>query len=203
MHRKTCGSEPAREEASKPNIHVTEPPLSRAGSLPQWACGEHKTYEYPKSLWEPSLLAMRSAHPTSPKLNLRLRGGPTEQCLRSGTPSLGEVPSGGTEALRLLSPGPAFRLFESDPPSGRNPKFSCYRRNGYTPQPNEQIPRLCDTYLAVAIGSDCTGSCSNVKPRSRNARPMNRDPMSFKCASSRYSNCPSMSGLHNPAGQIT
>jgi hypothetical protein len=34
VHRKTCGSELAREGASKPNIHVTEPPLSRASFAP-------------------------------------------------------------------------------------------------------------------------------------------------------------------------
>ncbi len=30
----SCGSEPARDEACKPNIHVIEPPSSRASSLP-------------------------------------------------------------------------------------------------------------------------------------------------------------------------
>jgi len=45
---------------------------------------------------------------------------PTDSSLRSGTP--GEVPSGGARAFCLLLSGPAFRLFKSKTPSGRNPK---------------------------------------------------------------------------------
>ena len=33
---------------------------------------------------------------------MALRGGPTEQCRSEGTPSLGEVPSGGAERFWLL-----------------------------------------------------------------------------------------------------
>ncbi|AEA70488.1 Hypothetical protein PSEBR_m1288 [Pseudomonas brassicacearum subsp. brassicacearum NFM421] len=47
---------------------------------------------------------------------------PTEQCRREGTPSLGEVPSGGARAFCLLLTGPASGLLKSEPPSGRNPK---------------------------------------------------------------------------------
>ncbi|EIK63404.1 hypothetical protein PflSS101_3050 [Pseudomonas lactis] len=47
---------------------------------------------------------------------------PTDSSLRSGTPSPGEVPSGGARAFCLLLSGPAFRLFKSKTPSGRNPK---------------------------------------------------------------------------------
>ncbi len=47
---------------------------------------------------------------------------PTEQCLRSGMPSLGEAPSGGAGAFCLLLTGPASGLLKSEPPSGRNPK---------------------------------------------------------------------------------
>jgi hypothetical protein len=39
-----CGSELARDEASKPNIHVTEPPPSRASSLPHWIFSSHNTH---------------------------------------------------------------------------------------------------------------------------------------------------------------
>ncbi|RXE53518.1 hypothetical protein B4O85_08455 [Pseudomonas azotoformans] len=35
-----------------------------------------------------------------------------------------EVPSGGARAFCLLWPGPASRLLQSEPPSGRNPKCS-------------------------------------------------------------------------------
>ena len=41
----------------------------------------------------------------------------------TGTPSLGEVPSGGARAFCLLWPGPASRLLQSEPPSGRNPRW--------------------------------------------------------------------------------
>jgi hypothetical protein len=43
------------------------------------------------------------------------------------------VPSGGAEALWLLSTGPASGLFESDPPSGRNPKQPLPQQRIYTP----------------------------------------------------------------------
>ncbi|EIK69837.1 hypothetical protein PflQ8_0847 [Pseudomonas fluorescens Q8r1-96] len=48
---------------------------------------------------------------------MALRGGPTEQCLRSGMPSLSEAPSGGAYSVLLT-----FALLKSEPPSGRNPK---------------------------------------------------------------------------------
>ena len=51
----------------------------------------------------------------------------------SGTPSLGEVPSGGAKAFCLLLTGPASGLFESDPPLGGTLSRR-YRSNGYTHQ---------------------------------------------------------------------
>ncbi|OAB51420.1 hypothetical protein APS14_27440 [Pseudomonas thivervalensis] len=56
----------------------------------------------------------------------RNAGLPTAQFLRSaivvnGTPSLGEVPSGGAEAFCLLLT--ASELLNSELPSGRNPKW--------------------------------------------------------------------------------
>ena len=53
---------------------------------------------------------------------MALRGGPTEQCLRSGMPSLGEAPSGGAKSALLTFAWAGFRIFESESPSGRNPK---------------------------------------------------------------------------------
>ena len=50
-------------------------------------------------------------------------GGPPNHCRITGTPSPSEVPSGGARAFCLLLTGPAFRLFKSEPPSGRNPKW--------------------------------------------------------------------------------
>jgi len=47
---------------------------------------------------------------------------PTDSSRREGTPSLGEVPSGGARAFCLLLTGPASGLLKSEPPSGRNPK---------------------------------------------------------------------------------
>ena len=65
-------------------------------------------------------------------------GGPPNHWRITGTPSLGEVPSGGARAFCLLLPGPAFRLFKSEPPSGRNPRW---------PLPQEWI---CTRYNSVA-----------------------------------------------------
>jgi len=42
-------------------------------------------------------------------------GGPPNHWRITGTPSLGEVPSGGARAFCLLLSGPAFRLFKSEP----------------------------------------------------------------------------------------
>ena len=63
---------------------------------------------------------------------------PTEQCLRSGMPSPSEAPSGGAEALWLLPTGPASGLFESDPPSGRNPKPPLPQQRIYTQNPSSK-----------------------------------------------------------------
>ncbi len=60
-----CGSELARDEASKPNIHVTEPPPSRASSLPHWIFSRHNTHIRRKHLVGAGLLAKRPVHSTS------------------------------------------------------------------------------------------------------------------------------------------
>ncbi|CAH0145106.1 hypothetical protein SRABI06_00566 [Pseudomonas brassicacearum] len=57
---------PAKRPAH-PTSSSTMTPPSRAGSLPQWSCGEHKTHEHPRSPVGASLLAKRPAHPTSPQ----------------------------------------------------------------------------------------------------------------------------------------
>ena len=64
-------------------------------------------------------------------------GGPPNPWRITGTPSPGEVPSGGARAFCLLWPGPASRLLQSEPPSGRNPKW---------PLPQEWI---CTRYNCV------------------------------------------------------
>jgi hypothetical protein len=60
---------------------------------------------------------------------MALRGGPTEQCLRSGTPSLGEVPSGGAKAFWLLLRFSKVTRRQGGTISSR------YRTNGYTHRP--------------------------------------------------------------------
>ncbi len=44
---------------------LTVEPLSRAGSLPQWICSEHKTHEHPGSTVGAGLLAKGFTHPTA------------------------------------------------------------------------------------------------------------------------------------------
>ena len=61
----SCGSGLAREEASKPNIHVTEPPPSRTGSLPHSIFSGHKVHIQHRTTVGAGLLAKRPAHPTS------------------------------------------------------------------------------------------------------------------------------------------
>ena len=57
------------------------------------------------------------------------RGGPTEQCLTAGMPSLGEAPSGGARALWLLSRFSKVTRCKSGTNSGPD------RSNGYTHRP--------------------------------------------------------------------
>ena len=69
------------------------------------------------------------------------RGGPTEQCRSEGTPSLGEVPSGGAQRFWLLF----WRLkkvtrCKSGTLSGR------YRSNGYVL--DQQIQATCQAAFA-------------------------------------------------------
>ncbi len=63
---------------------------------------------------------------------MALRGGPTEQCRSEGTPSLGEVPSGGAKAFCLLLRFSKVSRRQGGTLSSRN------RRNGYTHRPNSQ-----------------------------------------------------------------
>ena len=61
------------------------------------------------------------------------RGGPTEQCLAAGMPSLGEAPSGGARALCLLWRSSKVSRRKGGTLSGRD------RSNGYVHIPNNQI----------------------------------------------------------------
>ncbi|MCG6575328.1 hypothetical protein EGM97_11505 [Pseudomonas sp. AF32] len=64
---------------------------------------------------------------------MALRGGPTEQCRSEGTPSLGEVPSGGAKTFwLLLGRLPKVTRRKGGTSSGR------YRSNGSTPSPKKQ-----------------------------------------------------------------
>ncbi len=62
---RSVGAKLARDEASKPNIHVTEPPPSRASSLPYSIFSGHKIHIQHRPPVGASLLAMRPANPTS------------------------------------------------------------------------------------------------------------------------------------------
>ncbi|TPG77858.1 hypothetical protein EAH72_23310 [Pseudomonas caspiana] len=56
-------------------------------------------------------------------------GGPPEQCLRYGMPSLSEAPNGG------VKPFGSFLAFEKGTRCKSETASSRYRRNGYAPQP--------------------------------------------------------------------
>nr|BFE97392.1 hypothetical protein GCM10020185_79280 [Pseudomonas brassicacearum subsp. brassicacearum] len=66
---------------------------------------------------------------------MALRGGPTEQCRSEGTPSLGEVPSGGAEAFWLLFDWAGFRASQKVTRRKGGTLSRRYRNNGYVPNP--------------------------------------------------------------------
>ncbi|CAN1604092.1 transposase [Pseudomonas mediterranea] len=70
---------------------------------------------------------------------MALRGGPTEQCRSEGTPSLGEVPSGGAQTFGYFGAFAKVTRRKGGITSGR------YRSNGYThdtsTQPNPTAGR--------------------------------------------------------------
>ena len=68
------------------------------------------------------------------------RGGPTEQCLTAGMPSLGEAPSGGAKALWLLSRSSKVTRRKGGTNSRRD------RSNGYVLMPNTQKERCVKTH---------------------------------------------------------
>jgi hypothetical protein len=49
---KPCGSELARDDGSTASITGTDPPLSRASSLPQWVKGVGNSWSHHQTLWE-------------------------------------------------------------------------------------------------------------------------------------------------------
>ena len=149
---KTCGSELARDEASPFNIFISVTPPSRASSLPQ----EERVHPKLGRLLGRLASAFDLRRPVKPRWPnagiaqwasrhgcrdsragpwMALRGGPTEQCRSEGTPSLGEVPSGGAEALWLLSRFSKVTRRKGETASSR------YRRNGYTHQPTQYTPQ--------------------------------------------------------------
>ncbi len=94
--------------------------------------------------------ALRSGHPgmdagvAATRPGMADRGGPTEQCLTAGMPSLGEAPSGGAKALCLLWGSSKVSRCKSGTLSGRD------RSNGYVP--TLQNP----TVLIIILAAFCT-----------------------------------------------
>ena len=70
------------------------------------------------------------------------RGGPPNQCRMTGTPSLGEVPSGGAKALWLLSRSSKVTRRKGGTNSRRDPSI------GYAHKPNK-LKSCVDTYAAI------------------------------------------------------
>jgi len=81
------------------------------------------------------------------------RGGPPNQCRMTGTPSLGEVPSGGARAFCLLLRFSKVSRRQGGTLSGR------YRSNGYVHRPRRELCRYpCrdDGRAASAIHPDAS-----------------------------------------------
>ena len=170
--QKPVGAGLLAKASAHPTSSQTNTPLSRASPLPHGVAGNHSICTQHKKLWERACSRWRQHSQHHSKLILRfreqarshrrnaftlkpgrlsgrlagafdlrrpvkprwpnagiaqwaprhgcrgsragpwmaLRGGPTEQCLRSGTPSLSEVPSGGGKSVLVT-----FALFKSDP----------------------------------------------------------------------------------------
>ncbi|QAY87149.1 hypothetical protein CUN61_25805 [Pseudomonas arsenicoxydans] len=88
-------------------------------------------------------------------------GGPTEQDRSEGMPSLSEAPN-----VRGKSPLVTLGLFQSDPPSGRNPKPPLPQKRICTqphpkPQPNPKNS-LNEQHHASLAGLFCDRSSTNV-----------------------------------------
>ncbi|SDG38219.1 hypothetical protein SAMN04490204_4073 [Pseudomonas thivervalensis] len=60
VSEKTVGASLLAMAAAQSTSSEADPPLSRASSLPQWACGEHKLHEHPSSLPQRSRAAAKS-----------------------------------------------------------------------------------------------------------------------------------------------
>ncbi len=92
---------------------------------------------------------MRSGHPgmdagvAATRPWMADRGGPTEQCLTAGMPSLGEAPSGGARALCLLWRSSKVSRRKGGTLSGRD------RSNGYVHRPRRELCR----YLRLSQAS--------------------------------------------------
>ena len=102
-------------------------------------------------------------------------GGPPNHWRITGTPSLSEVPSGGARAFCLLLSGPAFRLFKSEPPSGRNPKWPLPQQ-WICPlhQPKTQSPEVSESCVDTHAARG--KPARHNKPASRNESACHSKP---------------------------
>jgi hypothetical protein len=105
---------------------------------------------------------LRSGHPgmdagvAATRPGMADRGGPTEQCLTAGMPSLGEAPSGGARALCLLWRSSKVSRRKGGTLSGRD------RSNGYVHIPRK---KLCDTYRHRKQAHPPKWACAKFPPR--------------------------------------
>ena len=102
---------------------------------------------------------------------MALRGGPTEQCRSEGTPSLGEVPSGGARAFCLL-----LRFSKVSRRQGGT-LSSRYRSNGYTPLP--QSTALSEQHYLWELARDDDSPAPPLNPAQKNT-PASRPGYFFK-----------------------
>ncbi|SDQ03940.1 hypothetical protein SAMN04490207_3946 [Pseudomonas gessardii] len=151
--------------ASQPTYLSTDTPPSRASPLPQgyaYASRIRSAVRPPRFACDFDL--RRPVKPRWPSSDIDLggkpagrrfsragpwmahRGGPPNQCRMTGTPSLGEVPSGGARALWLLWGFSKVTRRQGGTLSGR------YRSNGYVLIPKRELCR----YLCCDSGGSAT-----------------------------------------------
>jgi hypothetical protein len=114
------------------------------------------------------------------------RGGPQNQCRMTGTPSLGEVPSGGAKALWLLSRSSKVTRRKGGTNSRRN------RSNGYVHKPRKEWCR----------DSRRDGGISGQEHLPDT--PLSRaSPLPHKPTKARYHICPGISPVRAESGSAT
>jgi|GEM_PF-2882057 len=117
--------------AAHPTSSQADPPLSRAGSLPQWTCASRKTEGRPISNVGAGLLAMAAAHPTTSQADPTLsRAGSLPQWTCASRKTEGRPRSNVGAGLLAMAPAHPTTS-QADPPLSRAsslPQGTCASR---------------------------------------------------------------------------